>query len=556
MLQLIYPSAAVANSTEALHLAGTAGETIALTFGVVSETNIDDFRVSVAVSRRSEKTDDLTESSGTTCKDWCTETFVVKKWQVAGIGIYQAESMLVDELLLKDDQVELKDSYRSKIQNWRELLKPSKFYEAPETSFHTDARTKLLAGQSKKFYARIRVPAHVQAGQYNAHITCRAKEETLQTTPVSIDIAPISLLKPPHTFFLWYRGRLDPRCPQHFVNENLFRLQLQDIRDHGFNCISLTETDTGIAQKAIEIAEEIGFGQLVLPPPFPELAKLRFKKSQPIIYLSDELDSRIEFPDGKRPEDLIGHHQLNWKRARMVAGAKTMASLINHTFIKRLQKEDDIGHCPEIITLYLNRNREFFQFTEQLQDSTSNQFLYYWQCHMEKPNLNRVLAGIYLWKSGAAGISPYCYQHMPVYPNSPFNEFDEWEPDFHEGGVNRPFKDHMTTYPSRDGIIPTLQWEALRDGLTDFQYWYTLNHWLEKALASSNAQTRNYASEARERTNRILSRINLITISINSETESEPYQNIGPHEYDHMRNEIRNEIEALSQLMNAQEQLA
>ncbi|MFN8553723.1 MAG: hypothetical protein U0103_19800 [Candidatus Obscuribacterales bacterium] len=549
MLQLIYQDRPIENRSDALHLAGTAGETIALKFDINSDATIDDFRVTVDVSRSPNSPVDFTDP-GITQTDWCAETFVVKTWQSAGIGIYQAEAMLVDELLVKDDRLELKDSYRSKIQNWREILKPSKFYKGPEIASHKDARTKVLAGESKKFYARIKIPPHIKEGHYSAHITCQSGKETLQTIPVSIDIAPISLITPPHTFFLWYKGRLNPRCPQHFVSESLFRLQLQDIRDHGFNCISLTETDTSTAQRAINIAEEIGFEKIVLPPPFPELTKLCFKKAQPIIYLSDELDTRIEFPGSDSPEALIGHHQQNWKRARTVEKAKTLVSLVSHTFTKRLQNETDIGHCADIISLYLNRNREFFQFTEQLQNSTSSQFFYYWQCYMEKPNLNRVLAGTYLWKSGAAGISPYCYQHMPVYPNSPFNDFDEWEPDFHEGGINRPFKDHMTTYPSRDGIIPTLQWEALRDGITDFKYWFTLHHWLEKALASENREAREYASEARTRTNKILSRINLITISINSETELEPYQSIEPHEYDHFRNEIRNDIVALSRLLH------
>ncbi|MBI2809744.1 MAG: hypothetical protein HYX67_02780 [Candidatus Melainabacteria bacterium] len=173
---------------------------------------------------------------------------------------------------------------------------------------------------------------------------------------------------------------------------------------------------------------------------------------------------------------------------------------------------------------------------------------------MEKPSLNRVLAGAYLWKSGANGISPYCYQHMPVYPNSPFDDFDEWEPGFHESGINKPFKDHMTTYPARNGIIPTLQWEALRDGITDFKYWFTLNYWINKGLASRIQPAVDLAAAAQKRSDALLARIDMLAIAINSETEREPYADIEPHEYEEFRNQLRDDILALTAIMDSEEE--
>ncbi len=515
-----------------LQVCGTAGETVSLTFEITSDTGIPELRLrplgSVTIER-----------------DFQVELFVVKKWQAAGVGLYQAGSMIVEELLLKDDRIDLHDGYRREVTNWRNIFHPTWFYEGPTLPDHEDVRTTLHKNEVKVFLAKIEISACAKPGVYEAQLACSKYGNEVENIVIKIEVSPVELLSPSQDFFIWYKGTLDRRTPQHYVSEELFRAQLQDIIEHEFNCISIAELDTELAQKAIEIAEELGFVKIILVPPFPELEKLKFVTAQPVIYLSDELDMHLEFPEDEKPENLIQYHQQNWKRAQTMDSATTMTSLLSHTFIKRFQNAEDIGHAPEIISLYLNRNREYLQIIDNLKDPTNCKLYFYWQCFMEKPNLNRVLAGAYLWKSGAAGISPYCYQHMPVYPNSPFDDFDEWEPDFHQGGINRPFKDHMTTYPARNGIIPTLQWEALRDGIVDFKYWYTLNYWITQGLASQTQATVDLADAVQKRSDALLSRINLLAIAINSETEREPYPEIEPHEYDEFRNQLRDDIQAL-----------
>ncbi len=542
MLKLIQRKGANAEVISSLYACGTAGETISLTFEITCDEHIPELQVSVQELHSSNL-------------DINVDIFIVKMWQTAGVGIYQSTPMLVEELLVKDDRTDLHDGYRKEAETWRSIFKPTWFYEAPKLPDHKDARTTLGQGESKIFLATIKISDNAKPAVYDAQVTCTTNGKKALNVPIRIDVKPIKLMQPPQDFLIWYKGRLDRRCPQHYVSEELFRTQLEDIIEHGFNCVSIGEVDTELAQKAIDIAEAVGFIKIVLVPPLPELAKLQFRRAKPVIYLSDELDMHVEeFHGTEKPENLIEYHQLNWKRSQALNSATTMASLVNHTFIKRFEDAEDIGHAPEIISLYLNRNREYLQFANQLKDSINYKLYYYWQCFMEKPSLNRVLAGAYLWKSGATGISPYCYQHMPVYPNSPFDDFDEWEPDFHESGINRPFKDHMTTYPSRTGIIPTLQWEALRDGITDFKYWFTLNYWINKGLASQNPSATDLAVAVQKRSNALLCRIDLVSIAINSETEREPYADIEPHEYEEFRNQLRDDILALTAILNAEEE--
>jgi hypothetical protein len=168
---------------------------------------------------------------------------------------------------------------------------------------------------------------------------------------------------------------------------------------------------------------------------------------------------------------------------------------------------------------------------------------------MEKPLVHRVLAGAYLWRSGAAGIAPYCYQHLPIAPNSPFDDFDEWEPGFQVGAERRPFKDHMTTYPAHGGVIPTLQWKGLSDGITDLRYLTTLDALVKRAETAGSDDTRRRASAARDRVGAFLDRVSLTDIDIVSDTTRVPYSGIAPSAYRAFRESMARDAVELSGML-------
>ena len=78
------------------------------------------------------------------------------------------------------------------------------------------------------------------------------------------------------------------------------------------------------------------------------------------------------------------------------------------------------------------------------------------------------MAGLILWKSGATGVMPWVYMGN----NSDFyNETDKGLDKI--GYMN-------TVYPSKEGPIPTLGWEAIREGVDDVRYLATLAALIEK----------------------------------------------------------------------------
>ena len=101
---------------------------------------------------------------------------------------------------------------------------------------------------------------------------------------------------------------------------------------------------------------------------------------------------------------------------------------------------------------------------------TRKEVWYYWQCQVEDPRVNRLFFGFLLMKSKATGAMPYVY-----YKATWADPYDDWLTGGERtGGM---------IYPSREGPINTLQWEAAREGIDDARYVTTLENLIRKAQA-------------------------------------------------------------------------
>ena len=464
---------------------------------------------------------------------------IVKVWAQAGVGVYQSARTLVPELLLEDDRVELRDAYSGWCGHWRHVLRRRRYYRPPSVGESGIASTALNSGETKQVWLSVHVPRSCPPGVYEATITATAGRDTRELV-FRLEVLPLTLAEATQDLFLWYKGTLDCELPQHYVSESVFEAQLRDIYAHGFQSISLNEPRAEYRRRALEIAKRVGFRRnVVLSEPFDEALEAEaYAPLTPVYYLSDELDAR--------GPSAVDHHVANWRDAKK-AGARTMISLINASSARRFDASGNIGHTPDVFSFYLPTNLRHFA-----SGAASQGTYYYWLTHMEKPLVHRALAGAYLWRSGAAGIAPYCYQHLPQYPNSPFDDFDEWEPGFHVGQERRPFKDHMTTYPARAGSIPTLQWKGLSDGITDLRYLTTLEAIISRATSSVSTPVREHAAKVRARTTAFLDRVSLDDVDIVSETNREPYRGITAGEFRAFREQMGRDASALSASMQAE----
>ena len=357
-------------------------------------------------------------------------------------------------------------------------------------------------------------------GPYHGRLAVRALSAPFRAAElaVEVEVLPLTLAESSRDLMLWYRGTLDCRRPRHYVSESTMRAQLEDIRTHGFRTISLGEGDPRLLQRAVDIAHSVGFrGRVVVGDPFPpRLDAVDFRGLRPCIYVSDKMDLR--------GAEAVASHVAHSRAARR-NGFETMCTVAQEQFVRRLLDWNDIGHPPDILLCYLPHNLAFFSMLSGAPELRHQPTLYYWHAHMEKPLLHRVLAGVYLWKSGADGIAPYCYQHLPEHPSSPYVDFDEWDSYERAFSGGHALKHHLATYPARRGSVPTLQWKGLSAGVYDLRYLETLAQ-LQRQAAQRGGAAASAARDVEAAVSAGLARISLRDIEIISTEDVRPYPDL------------------------------
>ena len=517
-----YPYAPAPDSVPLRRLCGVgcAGEMMSLSLSVCSSMAMPEVAIGVT---------DLRRADGETIPAAAIDAYVVHEWDQAGLGVYQSGRTRVAELLLKDGNADLRDTYAGRCEHWRHFGRRGPYYSPPDVRLGGEVRAALAAGRATQLWISLRIPAATPAGSYRGQLDIRATSGAIGTAalPVDVEILPLRLAEPSRDLFLWYRSTLDCSRPRYYVSEALLRTQLEDIYAHGFRTISLGEGNPELLQRAVDIAYEVGFrGRVVIMDPFPpHLEAIDFRGLRPYLYVSDEMDVR--------GADAVAAHIANSGKARQ-RGLSTMCALVQESFARRLFDPGDIGHPPDVLLYYLPRNREFFSLLSAAAELRRRPMYFYWHAHMEKPLLHRILAGVYLWKSGADGIAPYCYQHLPEHPYSPYDDFDEW--DSHERAVSNghALKDHLATYPARRGSVPTLQWKGLSAGLYDLRYLETLTA-LQRQAAAIGGAAASCARDVDAAAGDVLRYISLRDIEITSAEDPRPYPDLGAADLERLR---------------------
>jgi hypothetical protein len=95
---------------------------------------------------------------------------------------------------------------------------------------------------------------------------------------------------------------------------------------------------------------------------------------------------------------------------------------------------------------------------------------------LEQPYTYRYFFGHWLLQSGMDGSQTYAYQHGFGPGESMGRPWDDFD--------NAIYRPHIFAYPTVDGVVDTLQWEAVREAVNDTRYVATLCTAIEAARNS------------------------------------------------------------------------
>lgn len=391
----------------------------------------------------------------------------------------------------------------------------------------------LRAGENTAFWITLRCPDNAQAGTYRASVTVRSEEGQL-VLPLQIEVLPFRLQRPTDRYWLLYADVMRWRT----MSDAQILAELRDFARHGFN--GLVEMPLGSADLSEIRSGKVRFDASA----YLRLATLCKEAGLPGPHVCsfggmpaavrDALGLKCDLEKDVWPEAL---KEGVAAVARAAVEATRDAPAAWHFYGVDEPGADNTYAVQEYecwrrggaLTYATSGDLRFFEraaadyltapcFISGLVSSAASARIaregsarrkaeFWWYgtgCYVnpfpQEGTLfaNRYGAGFFLWKSGAkAAVAwTFCRVHQDV-----FNDFD--------GSAVNPAepKEQATAYPhllkaddwsTYQGAIPTIAWEAHREGVDDYAYLHVATQLIEQARRSDQQSVRQ-AAEAAQR---------------------------------------------------------
>ena len=107
---------------------------------------------------------------------------------------------------------------------------------------------------------------------------------------------------------------------------------------------------------------------------------------------------------------------------------------------------------------------------------------------IEQPYTFRYHVGLWLVRSGMDGLQTYAYQHGVGVGKSMGRIWDDFD--------DKIYRAIAFAYPTVDGVVDTLQWEGVREGVDDVRYLTTLRKAIAAAKTSGHPARAKLAGES------------------------------------------------------------
>ncbi len=436
---------------------------------------------------------------------------IVTSWYQAGLATQQKKfsGELTYELLLSDDRNVVIDD------KWIRSEKGGWIYIPPEIKLSETLKTSLSPESYKRVLLKISLSQNVLPGTYKTNIEISRYQNNTKISlmvPMTIVVNPVKLSEQVHNKYkllLYTAFKLNDQVgrPGAYVNamrlqgavkekEKLLSAYLTDIKEHGFNGITIRDWDQVNLEATLKMTQQVGFKHVVLHATSPVSKKYNGMTNPSVRPNVKNLYDKYNTTLYYYGYDEVGGNklldkQLNLNKNLHSVGGKS----VNAVFWDDLPNVintigNDKTKCFDVIAHSMGSHGQKKMFDglpyKARDDYCSQQgteYLTYWHPHVEKPVLNRIFSGFWLWANGFNGVIPHGY-YFPAHiervlskadltrgitkASSPYDDWTFWMP-----GKNQ-LRHHNSVYPSKDGPIGTLQWEGVLNGFIDLKYVLTL----------------------------------------------------------------------------------
>ncbi|MFN3420723.1 MAG: carbohydrate-binding family 9-like protein, partial [Armatimonadota bacterium] len=388
------------------------------------------------------------------------------------------------------------------------------------------------------------VPENAQAGEHSFTLTLQAANKAPLKLPLTVRVLPFRLIKPPDKRWLlysdsWLLGNL-PDDKLLSVLKEIAEVGVDGLTELPFGKLDLTELKEGkVAYDPEPLLRWLNLMRKVgLRGPHTIGTFIEDQAARALgltVDLNKEWDEQLveamrliartvvkalrphRFDwlfygwDEPGPENLRAIQQYRYWRE---GGAKTYV-----TFYQRGTYEvAGQWMTHPCFSVGLVNRKETAEWARKECDKNGQKFFWYGSgCYLGQEGRmfpNRYLTGWLFWKTRADGQVSWTF----IRPHEdPFNDFDGAKANQVEP------KDQCTVYPHLErannyrsilGIIPTIQWEAIREGISDYCYAYTLKNLVTYAKGVASRQNTKFARQLLELANEAEAVLRLVEESV------------------------------------------
>ncbi|MDD2707722.1 MAG: hypothetical protein PHV34_06900 [Verrucomicrobiae bacterium] len=468
-----------------LRVVAAKGEYESVSVVIQALKNLENLVLEAGDLKKSEK--------GTVISSEEIDVRVVKRWYQSGeawTGIKPSKvRTLTPELLLKNDALVRVDEREEKNhltlqfpEGRKEVLssdptevKSMVIRKAEEFPFRDSRQLQpiaMKAGENKQYWLTLHVPKNAVAGTYEGRIKMKSGGEELGSIALELRVLPFSLPLPkcwhqPGQDFvssIFYRARLGSESggqsyPQGSVSsenksEDQFRAELKDMLAHNIfnpNCYQ----KAGGLEAYLKIRNEMGMGG---QPLFWLASAARMKGETDVKKLQERVRQDVALAGrhgvkevyfygiDEAKDDKLRAQREDWEAVHQ-AGGKVFATGVKRNFesvggVLDVQVQYGVP-CAESVKKWHGAGHKIYCYANP-------------QTGPENPEVFRRNYGLLLWKAEYDGAMTYAYQHSF---GDIYNDFD-----------HAKYRDHVFSYPTADGVIPTLAIEGYREGIDDIRY--------------------------------------------------------------------------------------
>ena len=342
---------------------------------------------------------------------------------------------------------------------------------------------------TQEFWLTIRVPESAKPGVYRGTATIVATNGGKASIPMTVDVLPFTLERNERPVGMyWYEHKV--------AGTPVRDVHVKDMVEHGMSAAAIGHIfpevrnengkivlDASKLTKFLQEIKRLGIGgplpyhTSTLTSKIKRVFPGKSKEEYDALYVEatrqlQDISSRPDTPQLLYyPVDEIGNADDRGRQAHdecalvtSVPGAVSYITVNNYAAGEKWGDTFDIW-CGNI---------EYTAEQEKALLGKGKRYMRYGPAYLNDARKARNSCGFGFYRRPAEAMY---YWHYQCYQGDPYNDFD--------GGC----RDHCAAYPSENSeLIPTIDWESLREGVDDMRYIATLKHYAQVAAGKPNGK--------------------------------------------------------------------